>query len=148
MPRPRRLERLMRVAERFHQLGAQSAGAVYPEITVDGRRTWSGVKVYGTADLPDGTILRYEMVAPGRLFGRGRRMGEVRVEGGQYAVNVDPAPWNSPTLEVAISVRADPRQPPATQSLLGSHGERLAGDVSGRGYSEHFITARLDLGER
>jgi hypothetical protein len=135
--------------ERFRRVEpALLAGLVYPQIRVEGRRTASGVEVLGTTDLPDGTILRYEAVAGSRflgLVGGRRRMGQVRVSGGRYAIAFEPSPWKGPVVEAAISVRADPGQPAWTQELLGPHGERLAGDVSGPGYSEYFVTERLRL---
>lgn len=133
----------------FHQVDrAATSGRVYPQLRVQGRRTDSGVEVFGLTDLPDGTILRYEVAAPGRhfgLFGSHRRRGETRVSGGRYAIVFEPSPWNGRELKAAISLRADASQPAATQGLLGRHGERLAGDVSGDDYSEYFVTDRLRL---
>lgn len=122
---------------------------VYPTIDIQGRRSPGGVEVYGDTDLPDGTILRYGVRAPG-LFGalRGGQKGEVRVSSGRFTVAFEPSPWKSGSLAVMMSVLANRDQPPATQALLGDHGQRMAADVAGHNHAEYFVTKTVDLSRR
>jgi len=119
---------------------------ILPEIEVAGRRLTDGVELFGTANLPDGTILRYDVHAPGLSGARHvGRAGTALVDAGRYSVAFQPAPWRASPLEVMVSLRADRNQPPETQALLGSHGQRMVADVGGDEHAEYFRSVSLEI---
>lgn len=119
---------------------------VYPDIEMRLRRVTEGVELFGHAGLPDGTILRYSVQAHGLAkIVRSGRSGTVRVKDQAYAVLFSPPPWKATRLDVIVSIRADRHQPPETQRLLGSRGQRMAADVGGDWGAEYFLTSTLDI---
>ncbi len=119
---------------------------ILPSYDVHARRVARGVELYGTAELPDHTNLRYEVgVEDADGVSIGHRMGTVVVADGAYSVLFEPSPWSGPRLDVSVSLRADRSQPPATQKLLGDHGQRMIADVGGPGYAEFFFAATVDI---
>jgi len=119
---------------------------ILPAIDVQARRVQSGVELYGSADLPDGTILRYDAHAPGWIgILKGGRAGTVLVIDGAYSVVFERTPWRGHRLDVIISLRADRYQPAETQTLLGDHGQRMVADVGGAEHAEFFLTKSIDI---
>lgn len=138
------MSRFVRAASALKNLAMGSP--VLPVIDVRARRVGSGVELYGSAQLPDATILRYDAHAPG-WWGivKGGLAGTVLVSDGGYSVTFEPAPWRGSKLDVIISIRADRTQPPETQALLGDHGQRMVADVGGADHAEYFLTKRIDI---
>jgi hypothetical protein len=116
----------------------------YPTIEIKARKTASGVEVFGATDLPDGTFVKYE-VGTDPAFERDTQRGQAVVRDGAYMVAFSPSPWRSQSLAVVISVRASASQPATTQAVLGTHGERMAADVTGAGHSEYFATETVQV---
>lgn len=119
----------------------------YPTITASARQTASSMTIFGGADVPDGTLLRYE-VSPAGPIGIvfWRRSGTVTVTEEQFEVAIKPLPRLFRRVTITIVLNADPTQPPATQAKLGRHGERMASDVGGHSHASWFtvVEARLD----
>lgn len=121
---------------------------IYPIIKFQARHVATGVELYGVAELPDRTILRYEVQAQGpRGMPQANRRGIVRVSGGRFSITFEPSPWREPRLDVVVSLRADPQQPPDTQRLLGDRGQHMASDINTK-YGEFFVTALVDVGDQ
>ena len=119
---------------------------VYPQISIKLKRDGDGLTLCGQTDLPNGTLLSFEVAAAGLMgFLRPRRRGRVAARNGWYEISFVPSPWRSAVLDIVVSVRADRTQPTAAQEVLGPEGERLAGEVGGDGYSEYFVSERVRL---
>lgn len=121
---------------------------IYPMIRFQARYVATGIELDGVAELPDGTILRYEVQARGpRGIPHESRRGTVRVSGGRFSITFEPSPWRERRLDVVVSIRADPQQPSDTQRLLGDRGQHMASDVNTK-YGEFFVTAPVDIGDQ
>lgn len=114
-----------------------SFGLHYPQFEVHLRRTASGLRLLGRADLPTGTIISYSVQPPfllGLLFGS--QAGQTTVADNAFEVHLRRPLWAWKRMEVVIGLRADRQQPPGTRRLLGDRGERLAADRVGRDHTE------------
>lgn len=77
---------------------------MYPTIDIEGKRSATGIELFGTADLPDGTILRYE-VHPAGLIGAltGRRRGKSTTTPARTSRTIRRSPvWASLDIILAI----------------------------------------------
>jgi hypothetical protein len=106
-----------------------------PSLTLDATRVGSAIQVAGKSDLPDGTILQYNVWQQDddpihAAF------GETEIAGGRYQFSVPIDGWPDRDYIVRVAFSAGEFQPNGVVDRFGADGERLAGphvsDDSGR----------------
>lgn len=106
-----------------------------PELSLTATRVGTEINVEGASDLPDGTILQYN------LWQRDNdplhaSFGETKIASGRYAFSVSIADWPAAPVQVRLAFASGSYQPKAVTDRYGANGERLAGpnviDDSGR----------------
>ena len=106
--------------------------------------------VRGETDLPDGTLLAYDVhhetflpVADTTLS----RQGLVPVDAGRYATEADVTGWPAGTVVVDVVFRvdlADGTQPDEVRNRFGEDGARLGGDNVTRRAGQRQVAVRAE----
>jgi hypothetical protein len=116
-------------------LGACNRQGSQPLLTLNAETTGETVRVSGTSDLPDGTILQYN-VWQDDADDVHASFGEATVVSGRYEFKVSTSGWPVRAFRVRVAFSSGDFQPRAVVDKFGPAGEHLAGpnvtDDSGR----------------
>jgi hypothetical protein len=109
----------------WRQLGPPTAQMSF-ETSMDGRY----VRIDGTTDLPDGTMLDWDLARGGidqRAGASFLRVGETTTAGGRFTAMIPMPEGYTGLVNIGVAFFAHDYQPPATVERFGPDGENLRG---------------------
>jgi hypothetical protein len=142
---------LERVLKGLRKVRPRRAGPPKPDprltVRLEPLKGEPGIKIFGTANLPDGTRVRCGVWRGGPEGPFDDVMyQDTAVKAGHFAVSIYTSRHWVGVVSASVELRADGTQPEAVRAVLGDAGERLDyADLAGPGYRQVFAVTSLDI---